>query len=243
MIKQGRATVVTALLIASCSNAATTTSTTDAGVQTTSTVPTTTSTSTTIPTTTPTTTSIPPTTVDSETVGSPDVLKALIDEVVAEVGEANLGGRENVPFLDINNPDPIVAMKSIIAFDVWVITTWPDPPMVNVYTVDGSQARNLYSRGANSFFKGGSRVVYLEQGYQATGYEVASPDEVLPPEVVESLPLGAVAISYTSSSGPFEVRRVEDESTDASSDGWPPRPVVTVIVPTTYGWQVWYEQN
>ncbi|MBK5268224.1 MAG: hypothetical protein JJE47_12395 [Acidimicrobiia bacterium] len=243
MIKQGSATVVTALLIASCSNPATTTTTTVAGAPTTSPAPTpTTSPSTTIPTTTTATLS-PPTTISPETVGSPAALEALIDEVVAEVGEANLGGRENIPFLDINNPDPIAAMKSIIAFDVWVITTWPDPPMVNVYTVDGSQARNLYSRGANSFFKGGSRVVYLEQGYRAAGYHVASPEEVLSPEVVESLPSGAVAISYTSSSGPFEVRRVDDESTDASSDGWPSRPVVTVIVPTNYGWQVWYEQN
>jgi hypothetical protein len=243
MIKQGSATVITALLIASCSNAATTNSTTGAGVQTTSTVPTTTSTSTTIPPTTPATTSIPPTTVGSETVGSPDALKALIDEVVAEVGESNLGGRENVPFLDINNPDPIVAMKSIVAFDLWVATTWPDPPMVILYTVEGTQGRNLYMRGANSTFKGGSRIVYLDEQYVATNYQVVTPEEVLPAEVTADLPRGAIAISYESSSGPFEVRRVEDQAVDASSDGWSSRTVVTIIVPTPVGWQIWYEAS
>ncbi|MDH3193051.1 MAG: hypothetical protein OEM40_01900, partial [Acidimicrobiia bacterium] len=147
------------------------------------------------------------------------------------------------PFLDINNPDPLAAMQSIIAFDVWVITTWPDPPMVEIYTVQGSQGQSLYSRGANSFFKGGSRVVYLDEPYSASGYELVEAGSALLSDVADTLPRGAVAISYVSSSGPFEVRRVEDETVDASSDGWVSREVITVLVPTTFGWQVWFEQN
>ncbi len=240
MIKQGSATVVTALLITSCSNAATTiTTTTVAGAPVTSAVPTTTtSPSTTIPTTTSLTTTA---TTSPGTVGSPAALEALIDEVVAEVGEANLGGRENIPFLDINNPDPIEALKSIIDFDSWVATTWPDPPLVNLYTVEGSEGRSLYTRGANSAFKGGSRIVYLADPYLATSYEIVEPSEVLPAELVEDLPRGAVAISYVSSSGPFELRRVEDDAVDAISDGWASRPVVTVVSPSAVGWQIWFE--
>lgn len=175
--------------------------------------------------------------------GSPAALEALIDDVVAEVGEANLGGRENIPFLDINNPDPIEALRSIIDFDSWVATTWPDPPLVNLYTVEGSEGRSLYARGANSAFKGGSRIVYLADPYMATSYEIVDAAEVLPAEVVADLPRGAVTISYISSSGPFELRRVEGEVVDARSDGWASRPVVTVVSPTVVGWQIWFEAS
>ena len=237
MIRPGSAVLAMALLIAACSTdtpTTTTTTTTLAPGPTTTADPTTTTT---------TTTTSPSTTVSSEAVGSAELKEALIDEIVAEVGEANLGGRENIPFLDINNPDPLVAMQSIIAFDSWVATTWPDPPMVSLYTVEGSQGRSLYERGANSTFKGGSRIVYLADPYIAENYEIVEPNVVLPVEVLAELPRGAIAISYDSSSGPFEVRRVEDDSVDASSDGWEKRNVVTVISPTAVGWQIWYEAS
>ncbi len=164
MKKQGSAAAAAiALLVASCSSASPA-STTIAALPTTS--PTTTLAPS--PTTTAeltTTTASPSTTLSSEAVGSAELKDALIDEVVAEVGEANLGGRENIPFLDINNPDPLVAMQSIIAFDSWVITTWPDPPMVEIYTVDESQVGRvrpcqLHLQGARTrTFEGGSRIV------------------------------------------------------------------------------------
>lgn len=240
MKRQRSAATAIALLVASCSSGSPA-STTVAALPTT----TTTTTLATAPTTRvepSTTTASPSTTLASDLVGSPEAKDALIEAIVAEVGEDNLGGRENVPFLDINHPDPLVAMQSIIAFDSWVITTWPDPPMVEIYTADESPGRNAYARGVSSIFKGGSRIVYLGSPYTAVDYRVVDASEALTEEVMADLPRGAVAIAYESSSGPFEVRRVEDETVDASSEGWETRTVVTVLVPTSLGWQIWFEE-
>jgi len=247
--KQGSAVAAAiALLVASCSSASPTSTTVAALPTTTPTTtlapsPTTTAVLTTTTASPSTTTASPTTMLSLEAVGSAELKEALIDGVVAEVGAANLGGRENVPFLDINNPDPLVAFASITAFDLWVFTTWPDPPMVKIYTVADSPGRSSYTAAANTFFKGGSRIVFLGSPYSAEGARVVEPADYLAPEVVEQLPSDAVAIAYESSSGAFEVRRVEDESVDISSNGWSGLEAIEVMVPTQFGWQIWYEEG
>jgi len=244
--KQGSAAAAAiALLVASCSNASPASTTIAPPATTTRSTPTTTTLSATPPTTVvPTTTTVSPaTSVSSGTVGSSELKEALIDEIVAEVGEANLGGRENIPFLDINNPDPLAAFASITAFDLWVFSTWPDPPMVEIYTVADSPGRNSYKAAANTFFKGGSRIVFLGSPYSAENARVVEPADYLAPEIVEQLPSDAVTIAYESSSGPFEVRRLEDEGVDISSSGWAGLEAIEVIVPTQFGWQIWYEEG
>lgn len=126
-------TLTAVLTLSACSGTATTTTlppTTVAPPTTTTTPPTTTTVA-------PTTTTGPaPTTLPEGTVGDPAALQALAEEVARESG---------IPFEDffvpdITQPDPIEALKELVAYSHWVATTYPDKELARIHTIDGSPA-------------------------------------------------------------------------------------------------------
>ncbi len=111
-----------ALALGACSGTAETTTTPPATLAptTTTTAPPTTTTS--APPTTTTTTVAPTTTLPEGTVGDPTALQALAEEVARESGIPI----EEFFIPNITQPDPVEALKELVAYSSWVSATYPD---------------------------------------------------------------------------------------------------------------------
>ncbi|MDQ3783198.1 MAG: hypothetical protein M3349_09745, partial [Actinomycetota bacterium] len=125
-------TVVAICLLAACS---------DAGAVTTTTVaePPATTTTTSPPTTTAppvtSTTAASTTTIDTGLIGDPDALIAMIEETRAFAigfGETQYSALD-IPYPDLNSPDPGVALAEAWAFEAWLMETGPYIGFLNIH--------------------------------------------------------------------------------------------------------------
>lgn len=241
MIKQGSATVVTALLIASCSNAAGITTTTVAGAPPASAVPTAAISPTTIPTPPP-TTSMPSTTTGSATVGSPAALEALMTRVIREeVGADNIGDLSEVPVLDVNNPDPTAALLSNVAFEDWAYKTFPDQGWADVLTVADSPAFLSYRTQFDS--EGAAFVRWEDVGEPFTVVSIEFPDIVpLAQSVLDDLPEDSVTFLLDTSRGAYRKVRIDTGDVVEERPGWDSIMLVVVMAPMSVGWQVYLSE-
>jgi len=176
-------------------------------------------------------------------VGDPALLLQKIEEgSVGLEGEFGLDPAV-VPVPDLTNPDPLIAMREIIDFDLWVFSNAPRRGLIEVYVVDRSPewedlvlATDRMNSGKFRFAPGDGLEV-SELGY-ANDEHIAS----IPQDDLDAAPEGSVIVYYVYSIDPFEILNF-DGSVLRTNDGWTNRLVVGVLSPTARGWALYWEEG
>ena len=228
--------VLAALALTACSGTATTTTLPPARVAptTTTTAPPTTTTAapTTTTTVAPTTTTLP-----EGTVGDPAALQALAEEVARE----SLIPIEEFYIPNITQPDPIEALKELVAYSSWVAATFPDKELARIHTIDNSPARTA-ERNVFDPLESFRRIVKPVTPYLNEGFQIVDIDDLPTTETTRAnLPAGAVAIVFVSTSDGYDIVDEETGEVARTVPPWTDLEIYVVVAPTQYGWQeYWY---
>lgn len=149
----------------------------------------------------------------------------------------------DVPIPDLTNPDPLVAMKAIIEFDLWVFSNAPRRGLVEVYTLDRSPewedlvlAADRMNSGTFSFAPGDGLSV-SEIGF-ASGEDL----DLVPSDVMDEAPEESSIVYYVYSIDPFDILDSTGTIT-RRNEGWTDRFVVAVLAPTDRGWVLYWEEG
>lgn len=232
--------VMAICLVAACSEAGADTTTTAAEPPATTT--TTSPPPTTAPPVTSTTAASTTTTIDTGLVGDPDALIAMIEQTrgfALGEGETQYEGVA-IPYPDLTNPDPVVALREAWSFEAWLMDTGPFIGFLDAHNYPEGPRR----RDAGSDFiywdLENLRLVGLANSYSLTSAEVVPLEsaDMLEPERIE-VPPSSVAVAYTDRGGPYQVIDTETgqviEEVAAYEDTG-----VAVLVPTEVGWQLYW---
>jgi len=169
-------------------------------------------------------------------------LRALIDQLrdLAEgAGETQFVGVE-IPYPDLNNPDPVVALSEAWAFEAWLMETGPFIGFVDVYNYPSSpRLREINS----DFLQWDGRDLRFDEVVDT--YELLT-GEVVPLEVAamskrarDSVPPGSVAVAYTDRGGPYPLIIAATGEVLETIEGYEGAGVV-VIAPSELGWQLYW---
>lgn len=173
-------------------------------------------------------------------VGDAAAYDALIAELAATV-PAEL--RNEVPWPDLRNPDPIIAQQDIFDLWIWMNENHPDPRLVDLIAPTGSPNRPGIVTTFATMFRDGLLAIrptapYRAYDQQAITFESAG----LPLWLARDVPPGAAVIYYTDDSGPTETRRRLTGEVIDESPALPPRDWVSILVETEVGWLLWRDQ-
>lgn len=224
-----------ALVMSACSGSSTESSTTTS----TSSTTTTSTTSTTSPTSTSTSTTT--TSLATGLVGDPALVEQAIDDAAIGVEEIFGVPREEIPSPDLTNPDPLVAMREILEFDIWVFQNAPRRGLIEVYTDPLTPAWETLFTVVERL---SPDTVVFDDGGGLTISEIrlASSEEaaLVPDEVREEAPRDVVPVWYVYSASPYSI--VDPQGTVRESlDGWTDRTYLALLAPSPRGWLLHWE--
>ncbi len=227
--------LVAAMALTACSGTATTTTIPPATVAPTTATTASPTTTTSAP---PTTTTVAPTTTLPEgTVGDPAALQALAEEVATE----SLIPIEEFFIPNITQPDPIEALKELLAFSDWMLFDRPVKELVQIHTMTDSPARTMETNVVDPIGGFGLEAV-APSPFQNDRFEIVDVEDLpATPSIRASLPEGSVATRFYSTSEGYELVSVESGEVFESFSPWTELAIYVVIAPTEYGWQeYWY---
>ena len=171
-------------------------------------------------------------------VGSQAKFEELVDAVYARLGRF-AAPRDEVPFPDATNPDPVIALQGLLEFHYWVMSTNPWRDWVPLYALDGSRyslaRRNQadrYGRVESLLFFDASARFRFQDG---TVVDLETLDPVL-----DQLPTSAVAIEFTSTVGDFYVAVVTDGRVTEQYAGWTDLTSHAILAAVDSGWRIAY---
>ena len=228
--------LVAAMALTACSGTATTTTIPPATVAPTTATTASPTTTTSAP---PTTTTVAPTTTLPEgTVGDPAALQALAEEVATE----SLIPIEEFFIPNITQPDPIEALKELLAYSTWMGATNPDKELTRIHTVDGSPARTAQQNFVDRFESFGY-VLRSPSPYINSDFRRVSPDELPTTESIrDSLPENSVAIRFLSTGSGYDIIAEETGEVIETVAPWSDLEFFVVVTQTEFGWQeFWYD--
>lgn len=189
------------------------------------------------PATTAPSTTIAPTTLPEGTVGNPAALQALAEQLAID----NLIPIDEFFIPDITQPDPVGALKELLAYSDWTVTTFPDKSLAQIHSMEGSPARAA-ERSLLDTLEGFDLVIRPITPPVSGDYQIVSLDELpLTKSIRAAVPERAVALSFLSTADGYEYVNVSTGEVVESFAPWTDRLFYVVIAPTGFGWQeFWY---
>lgn len=154
---------------------------------------------------------------------------------------ANL--RNDVPWPDLRDPDPVVAQTEIFDFWIWMAANLTEPQLVEVMSAPNSPSRDTV---VGVFGRLQRENVFEErnsQPYRAFDHRVITFESAdLPLWLARDVPADAVVVYYSDNSGPVDIIDQESGALLAMEPGFPTRTWLAIMVPTDVGWQLWRDQ-
>ena len=172
--------------------------------------------------------------------GSADAYAAMIERL-DDLVPADL--RNQVPWPDLRNPNPIVAQIEIFDLWIWMTENLPEPQLVEVMAAPGSHSRAEIVGIFGDLDERGHLERRPGAPYQAFDHVMVTFESAgLPLWLGRDVPADAVVVYYSDNSGPVDVI---DEETGAIVDSYQAvgtRAWLSIMVPTDVGWQLWRDQ-
>ena len=151
--------------------------------------------------------------------------------------------RNEVPWPDLRNPNPIVAQIEIFNLWIWMGANLSEPQLVEVMAAPGSPSRELVVSVFGEIERAGIFEIRNGQQYEAFDHLVVTFESAgLPMWLARDVPADAVVIYYSDSSGPVDI---VDQDTGAILEvqpGFPSRTWLSIMVPTDVGWLLWRDE-
>lgn len=166
------------------------------------------------------------------------------DELIARLdGEIPAELRNEVPWPDLRNPDPVVAQRQIFDMWIWMAANYPEPVLVEVLTAPASPSRLEVVSIFGELDRAGELEERLGQPYRAFDHLVVTFESAgLPLWLARDVPEDAVVVYYSDNSGPTAVTDRETGDFLYERPGVPTRAWLSIMVPTDVGWQLWRDQ-
>lgn len=182
------------------------------------------------------------TTVGDDQVGDAQALRAEIDEIrdfAVSEGESQFEGVA-IPYPDINNPDPVVALKEAWAFEVWLMEIGPYAAFLETYNYPDSVRLSQIGSEFLGFGAQGVRFGDMVGNYEVTGATVVALNEAaMTDDARAGIPQGSVAVAYEDRGGPHQLidqQTGEVLETIEAYEG----SGVAVLSPSSLGWQLYW---
>ena len=172
--------------------------------------------------------------------GTAQAYAELIERLEADVPAAL---RDEVPWPDLRDPNPIVAQTEIFELWIWMAERHPEPNLVEAMAAPGSPSRE----DIVSVFGRQQALNQLERrtgaGYQAFDHLVVTFESAgLPLWLGRDVPEDAVVVYYSDNSGPTEITDRDSGQLFEVLPDTPTRTWLSIMVPTEVGWQLWRDQ-
>jgi len=170
--------------------------------------------------------------------------EAAYDAMVMRLEElVPTGLRNDIPWPDLRDPDPVVAQTEIFDFWIWMAANLTEPQLVEVMSAPNSPSRETVVgvfgrlRRENVFEERNGRP-YRAFDHLVITFESAG----LPLWLARDVPEDAVVVYYSDNSGPVDVIDQDSGAVIAVEPGFPTRTWLAIMVPTEIGWQLWRDQ-
>ena len=176
-----------------------------------------------------------------EPVGSLGLFEEQVQAVYDRLGGA-LVPRDEVPFPDATNPDPVVAFGEMIEFNYWMLSTNPWRDWVQLYALKDSRWEQARFDQAGNYSSVPTVIRFEDEvSLDFTGGTVISLEAVEAPDrdTIE-LPDTAVGIEFTSTVSDFHEFWIEEERVLTEWHGWTELVSQAIVVPTEAGWRIAY---
>ncbi len=232
-------TIMVLCLLAACtdSNAANPSTTTSAESATTATSP-----PTTTPAVTSTTVRATTTTFEDVLVGDPEELQQAIDEArdfAVRDGELHYEG-VTIPYPDLNNPNPLVALREALAFEAWLFEIGPYSAFVHAYNYPDSLRLGQIRSQFLGLDAQGVRFGHMVDTYEVFDSVIVSVDQVAMPDSARAgIPPGSVAVSYRDRGGPHEMIDLATGDVLKTIEAYEGSGTV-ILAPSELGWQIYW---
>lgn len=173
-------------------------------------------------------------------VGSAQAYDELISELEQEIPIAL---RDQVPWPDLRNPDPVQAQLAIFDLWIWMSATNPEPALVPVMAAPDSPSR-FEIAGIFGGLKASDELHSREQQpYRAYEHRVVTFETAgLPLWLGRDVPEDAVVIYYQDDSGPTTIRDRKSGIVLGTEAGVGNRQWLSIMVPTDVGWLLYRDQ-
>jgi hypothetical protein len=191
-----------------------------------------------------TTTSPPPTTTtDDGLVGDPEALREFIESIrmqVVSFGYDQFDGID-IPYPDLNSPDPIDALREAFAFEAWLLEVGPHPTFAETYNYPDSPRRGETATRLSTLVARAARYEGVVDGYEIVTARVVPLDEVaIGDHDREGIPPGSIAVEATARGGPEQVVEVDSGTVLEEVEPYEETGIV-ILSPTDLGWQLYWE--
>ncbi|CAN5440512.1 hypothetical protein BH24ACT7_BH24ACT7_23540 [soil metagenome] len=198
----------------------------------------------------PTTTAVQPTTTTAATtttapngpVGDPEALRALFDTYEGLILQ-DVAYDEPIPYPDLTNADPVVALADAFRFEVWIMENGSHVSWAEVYNYPESSRIRSIATDLGRW----QRTHTLFPGIVST-YEFVSGERVpiaradLTENELAGLPDGSVAVRFTDRGGPYP--RIDATTSDVLEAIGPwEGSGIAILSPTENGWQLYFEDR
>lgn len=151
--------------------------------------------------------------------------------------------RDQVPWPDLRNPNPIVAQTEIFELWIWMVESLTEPQLVEIMAAPGSPSRETVVSVFGSLNTQNVFEVRPGQPYQAFDHRVVTFESAgLPLWLARGVPEDAVVVYYSDNSGPVDVIDQDTRAIVRQQAGVPTRVWLSIMVPTDVGWQLWRDQ-
>jgi hypothetical protein len=177
---------------------------------------------------------------ESETVGDPEALTALVEEALEEVRFLYEDESITVDIPDLTNLDPATALQEINELGTVAAASFPARTWAGVVTYPGSPSEAIATEvGDTNYFDQLVRV--SDSPLEYVSIEVVDLSSLdLPSEVSADMPAGSVGLLYVTNLGRLVLLdRTTGEFVREVSAAWENRPILGILSPTATGWKEW----
>ena len=151
--------------------------------------------------------------------------------------------RNEVPWPDTRNPDPVQAQLDIFDLWIWMAATLPEPLLAEIMAADASPSRQEIAGIFGSQRANGQLLEREEAPYRAFDHRVVTFETAgLPLWLARDVPEDAVVVYYQDCSGPSTIRDIESGERIGTSPGTATRQWLSIMVPTDVGWLLFRDQ-
>ena len=165
-----------------------------------------------------------------------ELIARLEDEVPTEL-------RNDVPWPDLRNADPIVAQIEIFELWIWMAAHLPEPFLAEVMAAPGSPSREEIVAIFGQLDRDGHLERRVGKPYEAFDHQVITFESAgLPLWLGRDVPDDAVVVYYSDNSGPTEITDRDTGDVLEVGPATPTRAWLSIMVPTDVGWQLWRDQ-
>jgi len=151
--------------------------------------------------------------------------------------------RNEVPWPDLRNPNPIVAQVEIFDLWIWMGANFPETEFVEAMAAPGSPSRELIVSIFGEIERANIFEIRNGQEYEAVDHLVVTFESAgLPLWLARDVPDDAVVVYYSDSSGPVDIVDQDTGTVLEVQPGYPSRTWLSIMVPTDVGWLLWRDQ-